>query len=313
MKNILFLIILFVSNYSTAQIFSKRPKKIKINYTYTFISTKTDTIKCNRTPQTEWYKLSDIDKDLFVYASLMETSLQNENVKEAEQYLANFKRTLINDNVDINLTNYERELAYYKGQEEKREKEKIISDKIKQKELDSIKISNERQKIIDENKKHINDSIVNVNRKEKLKNEQGQPSKSGLRVESDYITHCISSSSYKYDDGKKEKVINSPATLCFNNFQVAFYTINTGVVTFRVEQPTGAASETGDGGWVFLYISAESNTTPFAFYTLQIYHSKDDKKKTVVFTYSRSGGVSYTFSADNYSVSSDLEQYFNHK
>ena len=37
-----------------------------------------DTVKCARTPQIEWHKLTEIDKDLFVYASLVESNLEKE-------------------------------------------------------------------------------------------------------------------------------------------------------------------------------------------------------------------------------------------
>lgn len=127
MKKILIaLVFLFSSSaYCGAQVFSKKPKKIKINYSFTFIINGTDSVKCKRTPQSEFHKLGEIDKDLSIYASLMESNLekckQNNDgfnagfLRDAQMYFTNFKKSLENYNIALDLTDYEKELAFYRN------------------------------------------------------------------------------------------------------------------------------------------------------------------------------------------------------
>ncbi len=174
--------------------------------------------------------------------------------------------------------------------------EKVKADRIaayeKRRMHDSTIMAEQRKRFADD------DSIAKVRKKnERL-----------IHTESDYISKCITAPSYTYSTETSDVKINAVAVVCFNNSIASFYTKKTGSISFRISQPVGSAIENNDGTWTYIYISEESGTTPFAWYTLQVIHNKTDNKKIVAFSFSSTGN-SYLFTGNGYASSTDISEF----
>lgn len=198
---------------------------------------------------------------------------------------------------------YEKELERYFSID--KEKADHIAS-IKRHRFDSLQVEGAKQ-----NKEF--DSLRVVYEKQRIEQQKEAAKMPGIRAESDHIMHCLSSPWYNYDNGKNEAKKASVVSVCYTNSAVAFFTLQTGVITFHVFNNDGVADTDKDGSYSYLYTSAESLTSPMGYYTLVVNHEARGNKIIVSFSISSKQGATYTFSSNGYAGSCDLQKYFTNK
>lgn len=167
-------------------------KKLPINYSYSSIITETDTILIQRTPQSEWPKISKVDNQLVSSILNIENYLlqRSKGYKSAAEYnksneieihFNNLLTCAKKNRVAFDLTNYRNELSYYvnhpmKSQDEKNKDivkkiheegkvkyQKELEEKEKQAEYNrGVQRRNDSLAIVKQGQQAIFDSIEDV-------------------------------------------------------------------------------------------------------------------------------------------------------
>lgn len=103
------------------------------------------------------------------------------------------------------------------------------------------------------------------------------------------ILRCITSSKYTYYDDDGEKVINSPAAVCYTDYYITFYTSKTGTVFLKTHPISLTKSRTSKGEVITDVINEAWGNIPYAYYSLSITYGLS--RKTAIINLMKSGAA----------------------